>query len=119
MANVIVLLPDIPCTFTFKVEGFALAADVSLNSLGNLLNAVYNNDGCLIMSSVEPESFNSDLIMIESSLPQILAQLLIASCSYTNKEFSELAACLEKYNPLKFNQSLGHKFYEYKLKKFR
>ncbi|HKG06700.1 MAG TPA: HpaII family restriction endonuclease [Pedobacter sp.] len=118
MAEVIALFTDTPCTFAFKIEGFEISTDVSVNSLGNLLNAVYNNGGCLVLISLEPKSFNNDLMVVESCLPEILAHLLIIFCNNTVTEFNMLVAWLEDQNPLKFNQSLGHKFYEYKIINF-
>lgn len=114
MAHVVALLTDTPCTYTFRINGFAFTADVSFNDLGSLMNAVYNNGGSLIPISVEPDLLNNDLMLIESCLPQILGHLLLAFCNNSIAQFSEFVAWLEKVNPLKFNQSLGHKFYEYK-----
>jgi hypothetical protein len=67
---------------------------------------------------IEPPLFELDLILIESSLPQILAAMLIKANKDGICKFSKLLDWLEVSNPLEFDQSLDHKFYEYKLKKF-
>ena len=74
--------------------------------------------GNLKFERIEPPLFELDLILIESSLPQILATMLIKAYKDGVSKFSELLCWLELSNPLKFDQSLGQKFYEYKLKKF-
>ena len=51
-------------------------------------------------------------------MPQILAAMLTKAHKDGVCKFSKLLDWLEFSNPLKFDQSLGHKFYEYKLKKF-
>ena len=72
----------------------------------------------LELARIEPALFELDLILIESSLPQLLAAMLVKSYKDGVCKFSRLLHLLEVSNPLKFDQSLGHKFYEYKLKKF-
>ena len=82
-------------------------------------NFIFKTNGeHLELASIEPHLFELDLILIESSLPQILAALLIKGYKDGVCKLSELLNWLEASNPLGFDQSLGHKFYEYKLKKF-
>ena len=75
-------------------------------------------EGNLTFEKIEPILFELDLILIESSLPQILAAMLIKAYKDGVCKFSELLHWLEFSNPLRFDQSFGHKFYEYKVKKF-
>ncbi|MGY3214090.1 HpaII family restriction endonuclease [Mucilaginibacter sp. HD30] len=75
-------------------------------------------DDNLELVRIEPALLELDLILIESSLPQILAAMVIKAYKDGVCKFSELLHWLEVSNPLKFEHSLGHKFYEYKLKKF-
>ncbi len=93
-----------------------MANKVALFSHNCRLNFLIGDQ--LTLKSVEPNSFESDLILIESSLPQIIAHALIKFLLDGGCDFATLSAWLEKENPLKFDQSLGHKFYEYKLKTF-
>jgi len=51
-------------------------------------------------------------------MPKIMAAILIKNYEDGVHKFSELLNWLELSNPLAFDQSLGHKFYEYKLKNF-
>jgi hypothetical protein len=75
-------------------------------------------DDNLELARIEPALFELNLILTESSLPQILAAMLIKAYEDGICKFSKLLDWLEIRNPLKFDQSLGHKFYEYKLKRF-
>jgi hypothetical protein len=82
-------------------------------------NFIFNVQGeNLELISIEPTLFELDLILVESSLPQILAAMLIKANKDGVREFSKLLHWLEVRNPLGFDQALGHRFYEYKLKRF-
>lgn len=62
--------------------------------------------------------FTHDLILIDSYLPKIVDQTLLISVRYGINHFSDILYYLVKNNPLNYNQSLGHKFYEHKIKQF-
>ena len=76
------------------------------------------NEGNLKFVRIEPILFELDLILIDSFLPQILAAMLIKAHKDGVCKFGKLLDWLEKSNPLKVDQSLGHKYYEYKLRRF-
>lgn len=118
MADVIALLPNTACALTFRVDGFALTESNVFNNASSSISAICNSGGCLIIESIAPDLFHNDLVLIESSLPEILAHLLIMVCNDGINRFSQLTVQLERDNPLQLNQSLGHKFYDYKVKKF-
>lgn len=93
------------------------------NGKSELLQTAFNfifkvEDENLELARIKPPLFELDLILIESSLPQILAAMLIEAYKDDICNFRKLLYWLEKNNPLGFDQSLGHKFYEYKLKNF-
>jgi type II restriction enzyme len=57
--------------------------------------------------------------MIDSKLPEILANVLLYRYAYGTKPlFTELLKKLLEQNPLKFDLSSSHPFYEYKIKNF-
>lgn len=62
--------------------------------------------------------FNNNLILIDSLLPQILADVVLNfySTSYSNTE--DLVQLTEGKNPLKFDTTDKHLFYSYKIKRF-
>jgi len=66
----------------------------------------------------EKEIFGNNLILIDSLLPNILAELLLSFFTSNISSIKELVEELEEINPLNFNISNHHKYYEYKVKKF-
>ncbi len=66
----------------------------------------------------ENNVFGNNLILIDSLLPNILAELVLAFYSSNSSKLSTLVELLETKNPQNFNISDHHKFYTYKMKKF-
>ncbi len=66
----------------------------------------------------EKEVFENNLILIDSLLPNILSEIVLGFYRSNLSEIKELAENIEIKNPLKFNTSNNHKYYEYKIKKF-
>lgn len=68
---------------------------------------------------IQSEVLQLNLQLIDSDLPQILAELLLLK--YSTPGLALLAPTLQQLtinNPLNFDLSLGHPFYEYKVKNF-
>lgn len=72
----------------------------------------------LMFHGIESQNLQLNLQLIDSLLPEILSNLLLYYYSGRSSSVSELVDILEHENPLKFNQSHDHKFYEYKIKSF-
>ena len=66
----------------------------------------------------EKEIFGNNLVLIDSLLPNILAEMLFLFFTSSTSNVKELVNKLEKDNPLDFDTSNHHKYYEYKIKKF-
>jgi len=56
--------------------------------------------------------------LIDSKLPEILSHILLDFFSSSNSKLTDLVNTLSSLNPLNFDGSNGHKFYEYKIKRF-
>lgn len=82
------------------------------------LEQLSNNNCKVTFSKTEKEIFGNNLILIDSLLPNILAEMLFLFFTSNISNVKELVDELEKKNPLKFNISNHHKYYEYKIKKF-
>jgi len=72
----------------------------------------------IIFQKTEKEIFENNLILIDSLLPEILAEMLLLYYTTNLSNVKDLVAELERKNPLNFNTSNHHKYYEYKIKKF-
>ena len=70
----------------------------------------------LQFENVENEVFNNNLKLIDSLLPNIIAECLLIYYSGQSKKINEIVKILENNNPLQFPHGLN--FYNYKIKKF-
>jgi len=61
--------------------------------------------------------FSNNLTLIDTSLPAILADSILIFFCTNKKTLKEIVANLHELNPLNFDISTGHKYYEYKIKK--
>lgn len=69
-------------------------------------------------SSTEKSIFSNNLILIDSKLPEILSYLVIDFYTSKHSKTVELVKSITESNPLNFDESNNHKFYEYKIKRF-
>lgn len=72
----------------------------------------------LQFEEVSSEMFQLNLQVIDSKMPDILAALLKYYYSGKGPKTNELLELMKNENPCNFNSSLGHNFYEYKVKNF-
>ncbi|MDZ4758968.1 MAG: HpaII family restriction endonuclease [Bacteroidota bacterium] len=69
--------------------------------------------------NIQSSTLQLNLQLIDGSLPEILAELLLLRyASFGSPVLSVLLAQLTEINPLNFDLSMGHPFYEYKVKNF-
>jgi type II restriction enzyme len=68
-------------------------------------------------SKLRGNIFECNLINIDSSLPQILAYLILYYYKYGLMTVRELTDKLTKLNPLHYDQEFDHKYYEVKMKR--
>lgn len=73
--------------------------------------------GELTFTSVDSSIFNNNLVMIDSNMPQIVSELLLLYYSGTGSRLNQFSDTLQKHNPLGYNTTHNHKFYEYKIKR--
>lgn len=67
---------------------------------------------------IQSENLQLNLMLIDSQLPEILAQLLIVRYKTGKSQMDELIKIINTQNPLCFNLDNNHPFYEYKIKNF-
>ena len=67
----------------------------------------------------ENNIFENNLILIDSYLPKILAEMLSVYFSSTKlRKVSEIVGVVAKMNPMQFDLTQGHKYYTHKIKSF-
>jgi type II restriction enzyme len=82
------------------------------------ISAIDHQGGQLKFLSLEQEIFKNNLILIDSLLPDILAEIIYL---FYSSKFSSVKAICEEIsikNPLNFDTQFSHSFYEYKIKRF-
>lgn len=87
--------------------------------IANRIYAIRKNGFKLNFTGIQSTTLQLNLQLIDSDLPQILAELLLLK--YSTPGLALLAPTLDKLtinNPLNFDLSQGHPFYEYKIKNF-
>lgn len=82
------------------------------------MQRIRDEGGAFAYADTEKDIFNSNLVLIDSCLPQILAEMVNLYYSTNHAKIVDLVAELEQANPLKFNTTYHHRYYAYKIKKF-
>ena len=79
---------------------------------------IQSQGGILRYSDVADRVFRSNLLMLDTNLPRIIAAMLMALHLDGTNRLSELAKMLDEKNPLKMKEELlqKHGFYQYKLR---
>jgi len=70
-------------------------------------------------SQILKNTFKNNLTLIDSLLPNILSEIILDFYSKSqNKTMTDLLTAINSRNPLEFDNSQRHNFYDYKIKKF-
>ena len=83
----------------------------------NLIYKVYKKERDIEFYKFESQTFYKNLLLIDSDLPRIVAQLLLYRYKGNESNFFKLITILEKENPLGYPQDSERSYYLYKLKK--
>jgi len=87
--------------------------------ISNRIKEIYNKGFKIKFNKIQSDTLQLNLQLIDSNLPQILSELLLIKYSTSgNSSLSTALNILNEKNPLNFDLSQGHPFYEYKLKNF-
>lgn len=112
--------------FIYKVTGASLS-DKDIADINNIdtrskiqdrIHAITEKGASLKFDKLESPTFGNNLILIDSSLPTLLSEMLYLFFSSKNSKTIELVEEITALNPLKYDLSLKHPFYSYKMKRF-
>lgn len=114
----------IPTNFNFLIAGTELSDEEidKINSINNKrkirdrVKAIINKGGNLEYHSMQNDTFRNNLVLIDSCMPQIVAEILRISYSTEEVNIHKLVEVLTKENPLGFDMSSNHPYYEHKVK---
>lgn len=90
----------------------------SRSKIMDRINAVSKLNGQFDFLKTEKQIFSNNLILIDSRLPEILSQIVFDFYSSKKSSIIDLVEEIKTKNPLKFDISSEHSFYEYKIKRF-
>ena len=112
--------------FVFKISNLKLS-ETEINKINSIdsrskimdrINSVLESKGKFHFVKTEKQIFSNNLILIDSKLPEILSQVVYEFYSSKNSSVTDLVEQTNSKNPLNFDISNEHKFYEYKIKRF-
>jgi len=72
----------------------------------------------VVFDSIQSKNLHLNLKLIDSQLPEILAHLVYTKYKTSKSNLTDLLEEINIKNPLDFDLSKGHPFYEYKIKNF-
>ena len=117
--------------FIFKINGNLISDEINhINSLmvkrgekehadlKGRVSAILNKKCSLSFFKTEKNIFSNNLVLIDSLLPEILAQVVLDFYSSESSYLTDLLNKTAEKNPLNFDIENEHKFYEYKIKRF-
>ena len=101
-----------------NVELEKINSILSLSKIKDRIQKIKELGGEFIFDKTEKSIFLNNLILIDSSLPQILSHLIFEFYTSSNTTITDLLGYIEENNPLEFDTSHNHQFYTYKIKRF-
>lgn len=75
-------------------------------------------NGKLMFEKTESAVFENNLVLIDSSLPQMISEVLLLYYTSNVSKTADLIGEIAKSNPLGYNLENDHPFYSYKMKRF-
>lgn len=112
--------------FIYKLESFNPTPEViastnaidSRSKIKDRISAINEMGGILTFTTLEQSVFKNNLVLIDSLLPNILAEIIKTFFTSNLSTIEELTTNINKVNPLNYDTSFAHTFYEYKIKRF-
>lgn len=114
--------------FTYSIEGNeGKLSDTVIEEINNIstpskiqdrIKDIMKNDCQLVFKEIGNSTFRNNLKLVDSFLPKILAEMILDYFSTKRKGIKEITEEIAKNNPLGYDVSDGHKFYEHKMKCF-
>lgn len=110
--------------FNFKVVGLNEESVREINSIDtrskiqDRIAAIYEKGGRLVFDKVDSSTFSNNLILVDSLLPSIVAEMLLCKYYKGISRISDICSELVRINPCNYDLNGNPLFYEYKIKRF-
>lgn len=82
------------------------------------IEAIKTKGGHLKFINLELDNFKNNLVLIDSLLPNIVAEILNLFFTTSLSSTKDLTENINSKNPIKYDTQFSHSFYEYKMKRF-
>lgn len=107
------------CNATFGSAEIERINNISTRSkIKDRIEQISNQGGQFEFVSTERQIFSNNLVLIDSLLPEILAEIVFDFYTSRYSKILDLVSEIENKNPLKFDLTNEHQFYSYKIKRF-
>jgi hypothetical protein len=112
--------------FVYEISGFT-PTKKEINNINKIetkskikdrVQAIKMAGGKFKFKTLEQPIFKNNLVLIDSLLPNILAEITKIFFLSTMSSIRDLTESVNKSNPLNFDTQFAHTFYEYKVKRF-
>jgi type II restriction enzyme len=111
--------------FTFEVSGITFTREqiIEINGIDSRskikdrIERIKNYGGTFNFLNTDSSIFGNNLVLIDSMLPKIIAEILYLFFTSTSSTLIELVNEVSKLNPVGFDLDTKHPFYEYKVKR--
>ncbi|MET0943950.1 MAG: HpaII family restriction endonuclease [Flavobacterium sp.] len=112
--------------FIYKIDGynFSKAEIDEINSINtkskikDRITEIKNKGGSFSFHKTNRHVFKNNLVLIDSLLPNILAEIVYLYYTSKFNSIQDLVQIVKNENPLKYDTQSSHSFYEYKIKRF-
>lgn len=112
--------------FIYKLDNFDPTAKEILeineidtrSKIKDRIVAIIEKGGNLTYTTLEQNIFKNNLVLIDSLLPNILAEIIKTFFTSNLSTIEDLTSNINKANPLNYDTQFAHTFYDYKLKRF-
>lgn len=82
------------------------------------IEAIINAGGKLKFATLEQDVFKNNLVLIDSLLPNIVAEVIKTYFTTTLSSIKDITESINNSNPLNYDTQFAHTFYDYKIKRF-
>lgn len=112
--------------FIYQITGFKPTAkeiksinDIDTKSkIKDRIEAIRKVGGILKFVTPQQDIFKNNLVLIDSLLPNIIAEITKSFFTSNLSSIKDLTDNINKLNPLNFDTQFAHTFYDYKVKRF-
>jgi type II restriction enzyme len=105
--------------FQPTVKEIKIINDIDTKSkIKDRIEAIKNAGGKLKFTTLQQDIFKNNLVLIDSLLPNIIAEIIKSFFTSNLSSVKDLTENINKANPLNYDTQFAHTFYDYKIKRF-